>query len=685
VSCAQRLFADGATIPFIARYRKEMTGGLDETQLAEIRDAGMAMAKRHARYATIIARLQEDRLLTSRLKHRLQEADTVAELDAIYAPYRRKRKTRADLAIERGLEPLARRLYDQQAQDLRPGRFVDPTRGVPDADSAMAGALDIVAAWIAERDDLRRRLASLFANRSILVAKVKRGKTETGAQFRDYFDYQEKASRLPSHRLLAILRGETKRILSVRIRPPDDQALNLIESSVIRSRGEIAKLMRKAAQDAWKRLLAPSLESAFRLGLKAKAEKEAIAIFAKNLRQLLLAAPAGQRAVLAIDPGFKSGCKAVALDRHGRVLEHCVLHLLGKVRDRATADVQRLCATHKIELIAVGSGTGGRECEAFVREQLPGATVVRVDESGASIYSASPIAKAEFPDLDITLRGAISIGRRLQDPLAELIKIDARSIGIGQYQHDVDQADLRRALDDTVVSCVNHVGVDLNRAGVSLLQYVSGVGAGLAATLVAHRDRHGPFRRRSDLLQVPRLGPKTFEQAAGFLRIPQGQEPLDATGVHPECHPALNRLARETCVKAGDFAALRAAASGTDLARYASDSVSAGTLQQAMNELATGARDPRGAWEQIHFSNEIRSIADLSPGMRLPGTVTNLTQFGAFVDLGVGQDGLIHISEMANHFVRDPSELLHLQQQVKVTVLNVDADRKRIGLSLRQS
>ena len=683
VASAQRLFAEGATIPFVARYRKEATGGLDELALAGIRDAVAARAKRRSRCARIIERLQEERQLTARLRHQLESAGSLAELEAIYAPFKRKRKTRADIAIERGLEPLARRLYDQQTKDLRPGRFVAPARGVADAESAIAGALDIVAAWIAERPDTRRRLASLFASESKVVAKVKRGKRETGAQFRDYFDYQESARKIPSHRLLAVLRGEANGILTLRIRPADDQAVTLIERQVLRSRGEIASLMRRAIVDAWKRLLAPSLETAQRARMRVKAEKDAIAIFAKNLRQLLLAPPAGERPVLAIDPGFKSGCKVAVLGAHGDVLATTVLHLAGTHTDKARQVLARLRKTHEVELVAVGSGTGGRECEAFVREALPEARVVRIDESGASIYSASAIAREEFPNLDLTLRGAISIGRRLQDPLAELIKIDPRSIGVGQYQHDVNQTDLQRALDDTVISCVNHVGVDLNRAGVPLLRYVSGVGPTLAAAIVEFRLEHGPFRSRDDLRKVPRLGAKTFEQAAGFLRIPQGTNALDATGVHPECYRPLQRLARDAGLPLSDFAGICAAAQGTDLSGYASGEISAGVLRQAICELRSGSRDPRGDWQQIEFAAEIRSIADLTAGMRLPGTVTNLTQFGAFVDLGIGQDGLIHISEMANHFVRDPTEVLQLQQAVTVTVLNVDNDRKRIALSLR--
>jgi uncharacterized protein len=671
VETVQRLFADGATIPFVARYRKDATGGLDEEQLAAIRDAGIAIAKCAARRRTISDRLRQDSLMTNRLANQLRQAETLAELEAIYAPYKRKRKTRADVAKERGLEPLARRIYDQQTQDLRASRFVNPRREIPDAESAIAGALDIVAAWIAEDDGLRAQLRGLFASRAIVASKVKRGKADAGARFRDYFDFREAAKRIPSHRLLAVLRGESAGVLSMQIRPPNEDALSRIERAVIRSRGHVATLMRQAAADAWKRLLAPSLESTLRAKLRMEAEQKAIAVFAKNLRQLLLVSPAGQRRVLAIDPGFKSGCKAVALDAHGAILENCVLHLLGEAAQaQSAAALQQLHQAHTFELVAVGSGTGGRECEAFIREHLPQATLVRVDESGASIYSASAIAREEFPNLDVTVRGAISIGRRLQDPLAELIKIDARSIGVGQYQHDVDQAKLKQSLDDTVVSCVNHVGVDLNRAGVPLLQYVSGVGPGLAAAIVAHRQAQGPFATRRDLLKVARLGPKTFEQAAGFLRISQSSNPLDSTGVHPENYAAVERIARENALPLSDFSGLQQLCRGAN-------------LRAAAAELAAGTRDPRGSWEQPHFASNIRSIADILPGMRLPGTVTNLTQFGAFVDLGVGQDGLVHISQMANHFVSDPGDVLRLQQSVTVRVLEVDAQRKRISLSLR--
>ncbi|MFT5130940.1 MAG: hypothetical protein ACI8W8_004573 [Rhodothermales bacterium] len=672
VSTVQRFFAEGATIPFVARYRKDATGGLDEEKLAAIRDAGIAIAKYDARYEAICERMRQDGVMTGSLANQLRQADNLAELEAIYAPYKRKRKTRADIAKERGLEPLARRIYDQQTQDLRPSRFIDPGHNVPDADSAISGALDIVAAWIAEHDGLRRQLRGVFAARAIVVSKVKRGKADEGARYRDYFEYHEPAKRIPSHRLLAVLRGEAAGILSLQIRPPLEEALSRIERAVIRSRGAVAKLMQRAAADAWKRLLAPSLESTLRASLKEKAEQKAIAVFAGNLRQLLLVPPAGQRSVLAIDPGFKSGCKAVALDAHGEIQESCVLFLLGDAGQRTAAEnLLRLHKTHRFELIAVGSGTGGRECEAFVREQLPDTTCVRVDESGASIYSASAIAREEFPDLDITVRGAISIGRRLQDPLAELIKIDARSIGVGQYQHDVNQGNLKQMLDDTVISCVNHVGVDLNRAGAPLLQYVSGVGPGLAAAIVAHRSEKGPFRTRKDLLSVPRLGPKAFEQAAGFLRIPQSRNPLDRTGVHPENYAAIERLARGQELALDDYASLQ------ELCRKAD-------LRAAADELAAGTRDPRGSWQQTQFDADVRSLGDIMPGMRLPGTVTNITQFGAFVDVGVGQDGLVHISQLADQYVSDPGDVVRLQQAVTVTVLEVDAGRKRISLSLRQ-
>ncbi|MCG6894694.1 MAG: helix-hairpin-helix domain-containing protein, partial [Desulfobacteraceae bacterium] len=578
---------------------------------------------------------------------------------------------------QRGLNPL------EQARS-----FVNESLGVPGPEAALSGAGDIIAEWVNENPDGRARVRRLFLEKGMLLSKVAAGKETEGAKYKDYFDWQEPAAKTPSHRILAIRRGEKEDILNVSIHPPESEALAVLESLFVKGNGPDAAVVRAATRDAFKRLLSPSMETETRLQLKERADMEAIRVFADNLRDLLLAPPLGARRVMGIDPGFRTGCKVVCLDRQGRLLCHDTLFPHGSKHQRAEAagKLLQLAENRKVEAIAVGNGTAGRETEAFVRnaglpEHLP---IVMVNESGASIYSASEAARQEFPDLDLTVRGAVSIGRRLMDPLSELVKIDPKSIGVGQYQHDVDQTALKRALDDVVISCVNRVGVDVNRASAELLTYISGLGDRLARNIVAHRNENGPFLSRKRLLEVHRLGPKAFEQCAGFLRIVDGENPLDASAVHPESYPVVSAMAADLDCTVADLMRDASLRNRIVLERYVSDSVGLPTLTDILRELVKPGRDPRDDFESVAFSEEVKAIGDVLPGMRLPGVVTNVTAFGAFVDIGVHQDGLVHISEMADRFVKDPSEVVKVQQKVTVTVLEVDLQRRRISLSLRE-
>ena len=678
-----------ATIPFIARYRKEATGSLDEVAVGAIRDRLEQLQELDARKQAVLKSLEQNGHLTDVLKQSVAAARTLAEVEDIYLPYRPKRRTRAGIAKEKGLEPLALSIFAQTGMDLQSEAltYLDSEKGVLSVEDALSGARDIMAEMINENAEARSRMRELFFARAVFSSRVAAGKEIEGVKFKDYFDWVEPVCDAPSHRILAMRRGENEDILNLSIAPPETDALVLLESIFVSGNGPDSEQVRSAAADAYKRLLSRSMETEIRLGLKERADAEAIRIFAENLRQLLLAPPLGARRVMGIDPGFRTGCKVVCLYREGKFLHHETVypHQSEKAAQQAADTIRKLCRDFEIEAVAVGNGTAGRETEAFIRglnlESLM--AVVMVNESGASIYSASEAARKEFPDLDLTIRGAISIGRRLMDPLAELVKIDPKSIGVGQYQHDVDQSALRRSLDDTVVSCVNAVGVDLNRASVQLLTYVSGLGPQLAGNIVAFRDENGAFDCRQSLKKVPRLGPKAFEQCAGFLRIRNGRNPLDASAVHPESYPVVEKMAADLNCTVSDLMKDASLKSAIDITRYVSDAVGLPTLQDIMSELAKPGRDPRKDFETVRFAHGIETIQDLKPGMKLSGIVTNVTAFGAFVDIGVHQDGLVHVSQLADRFVKDPSQVVKVQQKVRVTVLEVDLDRKRISLSMR--
>ena len=693
VAAVKRLLDEGSTVVFIARYRKEATGSLDEVAVRAVRDRLEALAELDKRRTAMLASLEERELLTDALRSALESASDMTELEHLYLPYRPKRRTRAMMAVEKGLEPLAGLLMEQRVAD--PGRaaldFVDPDKGVADVEAALAGARDILAERVSEERAARAAVRRLFADRARIRSRLARKADPEGAaaaKFRDYHDWEEPASRAPGHRILAMLRGEREGVLSVEVRPEEERAVALLTRRFVQGTGPCADHVAAAVADGYRRLLGPAMENETRAGLKARADAEAIGVFTANLRELLLAPPLGRRRVMALDPGFRTGAKLVCLDAQGGLLHHETIFPLGSKKQQleAAARVRELAERFAIRAVAVGNGTGGRETEAFLRGLgLADTAVVMVNESGASIYSASDMAREEFPDLDLTVRGAVSIGRRLLDPLAELVKIDPKSIGVGQYQHDVDQAALKRALDDTVVSCVNSVGVELNTASAPLLSYVSGLGPSLAHNIVRHRDEHGPFASRRELLKVTRLGPKAYEQAAGFLRIRDGKEPLDATGVHPERYGLVRDMARDQGVGVADLMGDRAVREGIDPARYVSETVGLPTLEDIMAELDRPGRDPRPEFSPFSFAPGVTSLTDLAPGMDLPGIVTNVTRFGAFVDVGVHQDGLVHVSQLADRFVRDPAEVARVGQEVLVRVLEVDLKRSRIGLSMKQA
>jgi protein Tex len=697
VRAAADLLAAGSTVPFIARYRKEATGTLDEVAIAAVRDRLAQLEALDERRQAITQSLEERDLLTAELRARLAAAETLAVLEDVYLPFRPKRRTRATIARERGLEPLAD-IIQRQNPAVDPATeaagFVTPAGSsiaeelrVPSADAALQGARDVIAERVNDAARARARMRQLFWSRGILRSQVRSGKEALGAKYSDYFDWSEPIASAPSHRVLAIRRGEAEEILSTDLQPPEESALAILEALFVRGTSSSSEQVRQAVRDGYKRLLARAMETETRAEAKRRADAAAIGVFVQNLRQLLLAPPLGQKRVLAIDPGLRTGCKTVVLDSQGQLVHDEVIYLnQSQQRTREAADaVMRLVERFSIEAIAIGNGTGGRETEAFIRGLgLPASiAVVMVNESGASVYSASGVAREEFPDQDITVRGAVSIGRRLMDPLAELVKLDAKSIGVGQYQHDVDQDDLKHSLDDVVVSCVNAVGVEVNTASKQLLAYVSGLSASVAEKLVQYRNTNGPFKRRRDLLAVPRLGEKAFEQAAGFLRIRGATNPLDESAVHPESYSVVDQMARDLGVTVRDLMRDEGLRQKIDPRRYVSDSVGLPTLQDILAELAKPGRDPREAFEVFAFTEGVRTLDDVQPGMTLPGIVTNVTAFGAFVDIGVHQDGLVHISQLADRFVKDPNAVVRVHQQVKVTVLEVDAARKRIALSMR--
>ncbi|MGD8366320.1 MAG: Tex family protein [Desulfobacterales bacterium] len=691
VQAAAALLDEGATIPFISRYRKEATGSLDEVAVTAVRDRLGQLRELDTRRKAILASLEKNGHLTEELQQRVHEAQTLAELEDLYLPYRPKRRTRATMAREKGLEPLAGALFAQDGINPWTGAaaFIDPEKNVDTADEALAGARDIIAEWVSEDAEARAELRRLFTEKGVITSRVVPGKETEGSKYRDYFDWSEPMADAPSHRILAMRRGEREDVLTLSIAPPESDALAMLQGRFVTGSGADAQQVGDAVVDAYRRLIARSMETEMRLATKDRADADAIRVFAGNLRELLLSPPLGQRRVMGIDPGFRTGCKLVCLDRQGKLLHHETVYLhRSESQDRqAAARISELCTRFDIEAVAVGSGTAGRETEALLKsagiaESIP---VMLVNESGASVYSASQTAREEFPDLDLTVRGAVSIGRRLMDPLAELVKIDPKSIGVGQYQHDVDPPALRSALDDVVVSCVNAVGVEVNSASAQLLTYVSGLGPQLARNIVAFRDANGPFNDRRVLLKVPRLGPKAFEQSAGFLRIRGGENPLDASAVHPERYPVVAAMANDLNATVPELMADAELRKKIDPSRYVGKDIGLPTLRDILQELSKPGRDPRREFETITFAAGIERIEDLTPGMRIPGVVTNVTAFGAFVDVGVHQDGLVHVSQLADRFVRDPSRVVRVHQRVTVTVLSVDLERRRISLSMKKN
>ena len=685
VNAAVGLLEEDATIPFIARYRKEVTGNLDEVALMSIRDRLAQLKELDSRKAAILKSLDERKLLTSALTAAVMGAQTLSKLEDIYLPYRPKKRTRAMIAKEKGLEPLADTIFAQGADDPLKLAQAFVNDAVKDVQEALAGARDIIAERVAEDAAARAKVREVFFSKGAFHSKVMSGKEVEGAKYKDYFDWKEPALKAPSHRVLAMRRGEKEGFLYMRVELPEEEVVPMLEAQFAKGNGPCAAQVRLAVEDSYRRLLSFSLETETRLETKKRADREAINVFARNLREILMSSPLGQKSVLALDPGFRTGCKLVCLDEQGKLLHHDVIFPTTGEGGRAEAalKVRKLVAAHKTEVVAIGNGTAGRETEEFVRGlELKGVTVVMVNESGASVYSASDAAREEFPNEDITVRGAVSIGRRLMDPLAELVKIDAKSIGVGQYQHDVDQGELKRGLDDTVVSCVNSVGVELNSASKELLSYVSGLGASIAKNIVDYRNENGAFASRAALKKVPRLGPKAFEQSAGFLRVRGGRNPLDASAVHPERYALVEKMAEDLGCAVKDLMADAGLRAKIELKKYAVDGVGEPTLRDILSELAKPGRDPRERFEAFAFG-AVSKLEDVRPGMKLPGIVTNVAAFGAFVDIGVHQDGLVHVSECSDVFVANPSDVLKVSQRVHVTVLEVDLERRRIALSLK--
>ena len=687
VSNTMQLLQDGATIPFISRYRKEVTGSLDEVQVGEIQQGMHKLEELEKRKAFILKTIEEQGKLTDKLRHQIDACYNPNELEDLYLPFKKKRKTRASIAREKGLEPLAKRIFQQDSAspEQLAGAFLNDD--VPDIESALQGARDIIAEWINEDQRLRNRVRSIFNREAIISSKVARGKQEEGAKFRDYFDFSESLKRCPSHRLLAMRRGEEEGFLRVQIAPDEESTLGQLERMVLKGYGASTQQVKIAMEDAYKRLLGPSIETEFRTSAKEKADEEAIKVFAENLRQLLLAPPLGPKRMIGIDPGFRTGCKVVVLDRNGDLLEHTAIypHPPQSKADAALAMLRKLAEHYQVEAIAVGNGTAGRETMSLLRNDQLGQKlqVFMVNESGASIYSASEIAREEFPEHDVTVRGAVSIGRRLMDPLAELVKIDAKSIGVGQYQHDVNQTRLRESLDRVVESCVNSVGINLNTASKPLLTYVSGLGPVLAENIVKYRSEQGAFRSRKELKKVARMGAKAFEQSAGFLRVRDAKNPLDNTAVHPESYRLVEAMAKDLGCNVKELIESKELRQQIDLHRYVGGNVGLPTLKDILSELTKPGLDPRGEAQVFEFAQGIKSMEDLQVGMVLPGIVTNITNFGAFVDIGVKQDGLVHISQIADRFIKNPADVLSLQQKVQVRIVDVDLARKRINLSMK--
>lgn len=688
VEATINLLDEGATIPFISRYRKEVTGTLDEVQVGAIRDRITQLRDLDKRREAILKSLEEMGKLTEELKTKIEAAESLTVLEDLYLPYRPKRKTKASVAKEKGLEPLSITIFEQGNENpsVLAEQYIDAEKGVNTVEEALQGARDIIAERISEDAEARAMIRELFLKKGFFRSKVIKGKEAEGIKYKDYYEWSESVKDAPSHRILALRRGEKELFLSLEISPEEEEAIELLNKKFVLHHNACSEEVSAAIKDGYKRLLAPSIETETRVFTKTKADEEAIKVFAENARQLLLAAPLGQKRVMAIDPGFRTGCKVVCLDEQGKLLENTTIypHEPQKKTIEAEAILKKFCDKHAIEAIAIGNGTAGRETESFVRNlKLENTLVVMVNESGASIYSASEVAREEFPDYDVTVRGAVSIGRRLMDPLAELVKIDPKSIGVGQYQHDVDQNKLQKSLDDVVSSSVNGVGVELNTASKQLLSYVSGLGPQLAQNIIEYRNTNGAFRSRNELKKVTRLGDKAFEQAAGFLRIRNAENPLDASAVHPERYSLVEQMAKDLSCSVKDLMSSADIRTKLNLNNYISEEVGLPTLKDIMNELSKPGRDPREQFEIIQFSEGVNSIEDLRIGMQLTGIVTNLTKFGAFVDIGVHQDGLVHVSHISNTFIDDPAKVLKVAQKVQVSVLEVDIPRKRISLSMK--
>jgi len=683
------LLQEGASIPFIARYRKELTGSLNELSIIAIRDRLKQLTELEKRRDSVIHSVREQGKLTEELEQALRRATTLTEIEDLYLPFRPKRKTRASMAIEKGLEPLAKIILAQKEEDILrlAKRFIDVEKGVENEDEALQGARDVIAEWVNQDAVVRQRLRRLFRSEAVIASRLVKGKDEEAQKYRSWFHWEEEVRRITSHRLMAILRGEAEGYLKVEIQPSLAKALEIIERIYLKARNMSSAQVRLALYDAYKRLLQPSLETEIRSELKLKADIEAIGVFSENLRQLLLAPPLRGKNVLAIDPGFRTGCKVVCLDQHGNLLHNETIYPHppeNKVKE-SMHKIKNLVNAYKIDAIAIGNGTAGRETERFIRH-IPfekDIIAIVVNEAGASIYSVSDIAREEFPDYDVTVRGAVSIGRRLIDPLAELVKIDPKSIGVGQYQHDVDQKMLQESLHDVVESCVNSVGVDVNHASKELLTYISGIGPVLAKNIIEYRKENGPFPSRQQLLEVPRLGAKAFEQSAGFLRIPDAPNPLDTSAVHPESYPMVEAMAAKLGVSVNELIQNKELQQSINIEDFVTEKCGIPTLTDIMKELAKPGRDPRVNFDFFEFDKNVHQIEDLTVGMILPGIVTNITRFGVFVDIGVHQNGLVHISQLSKNYVSDPSQVVRLNQKVKVKVLEVDVARSRISMSMK--
>jgi len=684
-----KLLEEGATIPFISRYRKEATGSLDEVQLLDIQKTHTQLFELDKRCEAILKSIEKQGKLTDDVKRLIENAASLNELEDIYLPFKPKKKTRASVARNMGLEPLASILMKQQEVMIgkRAEEFLSDK--VESVEDALQGARDIIAEWVSENKRSRESIRKLFGRTAIVESKIAKGKEEEGIKYKDYFEFSEPLSKCPSHRLLAMFRGEEEGVLKINVEPDKEAAINLLEEIFVKGYLEVSEQVKEAVHDSYKRLLRPSIETEFRKLSKERADEQAIKVFAENLRQLLMAAPLGEKAVLALDPGYRTGCKLVCLDPQGNLQHNATIfpHAPQKETGAAAKKVNSLVSQYKIEAIAIGNGTASRETEQFIRKirfdrELQ---VFVVNESGASIYSASKIAREEFPDYDVTVRGAVSIGRRLMDPLAELVKLDPKSIGVGQYQHDVDQGSLKQSLDQVVESSVNKVGVNLNTASKHLLTYVSGLGPALARNIIEHRKKNGAFRSRKEVLKVARMGGKAFEQSAGFLRIPGAEHPLDNSAVHPESYGVVEKMAGDINCSMADLISNESLRSRIRLEDYVSARTGMPTLQDIMDELAKPGRDPRSRIKVFEFAQDVRNISDLKEGMVIPGIVTNITNFGAFVDVGVKQDGLVHISQLADRFISDPNEVVKIHEHVNVKVLSVDVDRKRIQLSMKMA